>query len=101
MGLPDNCEFLQTVHKFSKIATPFHGLRKTHKSIADSQEIKDCGDLSNTKSDKSMLVSQDTAMISSGKCFCFNKSGHKFFLDSETMLSFSVRSLDTVSKSFQ
>ena len=75
-GLPDSCEYFQTVHGFSKAPTPFSDLKKALKDFEDSQKLKDCGNLITTKSEAALFVLRDNSKKVSGKCFRCNKSGH-------------------------
>ena len=75
-GLPNSYVYFKTVHFFSKTPTPFFDLKKALKNFADSQNLKDCGNSSNTKSEAALFVSRDNSKKFSGKCFSCNKSGH-------------------------
>ena len=77
IGLPDSYEFFKTVHDLSKIPTPFSDLKKALKDFADWQELKGCGNSSNTKSEGAFLVSRVNFKELFGKCFRCNKSGHR------------------------
>ena len=75
-SLPDSYEYFETVHDFSKTPTPFSDLKKALKNFPDSQNVKDCGNSSNTMSEAALFVSRDTPKKYSGKCFRCNKSRH-------------------------
>ena len=68
-GLPDSYEYFRTVHDFSKTPTPFSDLKKALKNFADLQNLKDCGNLSETKSEAALFVSRDNSEKFSGKSF--------------------------------
>ena len=74
-GLPDSYEYFKTVHDFSKTPTPFSDWKKALKNFADSQQLKDCGNSSYTKSEAALFFEQDNSKKFSGKCFRCNKSG--------------------------
>ena len=68
-GLPDNYEYCKTVHDFSKTPTPFSDLKEALENFANSQNLKDCGNSSSTKSEAALFVSRDNSKKLSGKCF--------------------------------
>ena len=74
-GLLDNYECFKTVDDFSKTPVPFSDLKKALKIFADSQNLKERGNSSNTKSEAALFVSPESSKKFSGKGFRCNKSG--------------------------
>ena len=68
-GLPDSYEYFRTVHDFSKSPATFCDLKEALKNFADSQNFKNCGNSSKTKSEAALFVSRDNSKEFSGKYF--------------------------------
>ena len=75
-GLRDSFEYFKTVHDFFKTPTPFSDLKKALKYFADSQKLKEAGRARNSKSETTLLVSEESSKKISGKCFRCQKIGH-------------------------
>ena len=75
-GVPDTHGCFRTMHGFSKTPNPFVDLKKALKNFSDSQNVKDCGHSSNTKSNAALFVSRDNVKKFSGECFQCYKNEH-------------------------